>query len=40
LTFAAENKMFVIEEPVWPFNEGVAKDRVTYWPSAYLKRIA
>ena len=40
LAFAAENKDFVIEEPVWPFNEGVAQDRVTYWPGAYLRRIA
>lgn len=40
LDFAAENKNFALEEPVWPFNEGVAQDRVTYWPSAYLRRIA
>ncbi len=40
LTFAAENRNFVIEEPEWPFNEGVAKDRVTYWPSAYLRRVS
>ncbi len=40
IEFAAANKNFVIEEPIWPFNEGVAQDRVTYWPSAYLRRIA
>ncbi len=39
IAFAAENPDFVIEEPVWPFNEGVVRDRVTYWPSAYLKRV-
>jgi hypothetical protein len=30
---------FVIEEPPFPFNEGMVRDRVTYWPSAYLKRV-
>lgn len=39
IAFAAENPDFIIEEPVWPFNEGAVKDRVTYWPSAYLKRV-
>jgi cephalosporin hydroxylase len=29
---------FVLEEPSWPFNEGVVKERVTYWPDAFLKR--
>jgi cephalosporin hydroxylase len=38
--FAAGHPEFAIEEPEFPFNEGVVKDRVTYWPSAYLKRIA
>ncbi|WP_319773481.1 CmcI family methyltransferase [Breoghania sp.] len=39
LDFVKENENFVIEEPVWPFNEGVVRERVTYWPSAYVKRI-
>lgn len=39
LSFVAENRDFVIEEPVWPFNEGVLKERVTYWPKAYIKRV-
>ena len=39
LEFAGTRKDFVIEEPVFPFNEGIVKDRVSYWPSAYLKRI-
>jgi cephalosporin hydroxylase len=39
LAFAQENKDFVIEEPKWPFNEGIAKDRVSYWPDAFLKRV-
>jgi cephalosporin hydroxylase len=29
---------FVLEEPAWSFNEGSAKERVTYWPDAFLKR--
>ena len=37
--FAAENQDFVIEEPGFPFNEGVVTERVTYWPSAYLRRV-
>ena len=37
--FVKENENFVIEEPTFPFNEGVITERVTYWPSAYLKRV-
>ena len=37
--FVANHAEFVLEEPAFPFNEGVTRDRVTYWPSAYLKRI-
>jgi cephalosporin hydroxylase len=29
---------FVQEEPVFPFNEGEVTERVTHWPSAYLRR--
>ena len=38
--FVAEDKRFIIEEPTFPFNEGVVKERVTYWPDAFVKRIA
>ena len=38
--FAARNPRFVIDEPEFPFNEGMITERVTYWPGAYLKRIA
>ena len=38
--FATESKEFVIEEPAFPFNEGVISERVTYWPSAFLKRVS
>lgn len=40
ITFTQENKDFVIEEPTWPFNEGVVRERITYWPSAFIKRVA
>ena len=38
LEFAAKHPEFVLEEPEFLFNEGLAKDRVTYWPDAFLKR--
>jgi cephalosporin hydroxylase len=38
--FLAERNDFVLEEPVFPFNEGRITQRVTYWPNAYLRRVA
>lgn len=38
LEFARSDDRFVLEEPVFPFNEGIIRDRVTYWPGAYLRR--
>ena len=38
--FAAADPRFKIEEPEFPFNEGMITERVTYWPGAYLKRVA
>jgi cephalosporin hydroxylase len=37
--FVAQTDDFVIEEPQFPFNEGSVRDRVTYWPGAFVKRI-
>jgi cephalosporin hydroxylase len=37
--FVAEDERFVIDEPDWCFNEGVATTRVTYWPSCYVTRV-
>lgn len=37
--FVEENKDFIIEEPSIPFNEGEIIERVTYWPSAFIKRV-
>jgi cephalosporin hydroxylase len=39
LDFAAENPEFAIEEPGFAFNEGTVSDRITYWPSAFIKRL-
>jgi cephalosporin hydroxylase len=39
LEFAAANPDFVIEEPAFLFNESTVRERVTYWPSAFLKRV-
>lgn len=38
IEFVANNPDFVIEEPAFLFNEGSVRDRVTYWPSAFIKR--
>ena len=37
--FLAERDDFVLEEPVFPFNEGRITQRVTYWPNCYLRRL-
>lgn len=37
--FAGTHDNFVIEEPEFPFNEGLITERVTYWPSAFLRRV-
>ena len=39
LEFVGENADFVIEEPRFAFNEGKITERVTYWPSAFIKRL-
>lgn len=39
LEFVRANPEFVIEEPAFVFNEGNVSERVTYWPSAFIKRI-
>jgi cephalosporin hydroxylase len=37
--FVAENDRFVIQEPAFPFNEGIITERVTYWPNAFVRRV-
>jgi cephalosporin hydroxylase len=38
--FVALHPEFAIEEPAFLFNEGTITERVTYWPSAFIKRLA
>ncbi|HVL16190.1 MAG TPA: CmcI family methyltransferase [Gemmata sp.] len=38
--FAAKNPAFRLEDPAPIFNEGKITDRLTYWPSAYLRRVS
>ncbi|MGB9181006.1 MAG: CmcI family methyltransferase [Pyrinomonadaceae bacterium] len=39
LEFVEANPDFVIEEPEFLFNEGSVRERVTYWPGGFIKRI-
>jgi cephalosporin hydroxylase len=36
--FVRNNPNFIREEPRFSFNEGLVKERVTYWPGAFLRR--
>jgi cephalosporin hydroxylase len=38
--FLSRSPDFVLEELGFAFNEGRVRDRVTYWPKCFLKRIA
>lgn len=38
LEFVESNPEFCIEEPAFLFNESNLTERVTYWPSAFIKR--
>ncbi|HEY0313516.1 MAG TPA: CmcI family methyltransferase [Allosphingosinicella sp.] len=38
--FVAEDSRFALVEPEWAFNEGLVRERVTYWPSCYVRRVA
>jgi cephalosporin hydroxylase len=37
--FVAECADFVLEEPGFAFNEGMVRERVTYWPKCFLRRV-
>jgi len=39
LEFVRQNRDFRIEEPDFGFNEGTITQRVTYWPSAFIKCV-
>ncbi|MBU6496948.1 MAG: class I SAM-dependent methyltransferase [Rhodospirillales bacterium] len=38
--FLAGRSDFLLEEPGFTFNEGAVRERVTYWPKCFLRRIA
>src|SRR5262249_38401608 len=40
LEFVALHPEFAVEEPAFLFNESHITERVTYWPSAFLKRVS
>jgi len=40
LEFVGNHSNFQIEEPTRPFNEGNISKRVTYWPSAFIRRLS
>ena len=40
LEFVAAHPEFEIEEPMFLFNESGITERVTYWPSAFLRRVS
>jgi cephalosporin hydroxylase len=40
LEFVQTHPEFTIEEPAFAFNESKISERVTYWPSAFIKRLA
>jgi len=39
LEFVQANPEFEITEPPFMFNEGQVSERVTYWPSGFIKRV-
>jgi cephalosporin hydroxylase len=38
--FLGRHSEFVLDEPPFLFNEGKVSKRVTYWPKAFLRRVA
>lgn len=39
IEFADTHPEFRLEQPPWPFNESDLTQNVTYWPSAWLRRV-
>lgn len=37
--FVETHRDYVIDEPAFAFNEGQVNKRVTYWPSAFIRRV-
>ncbi len=38
--FAAKHPEFRQQQPAWPFHDGELTENVTYWPGAWLERLA
>ena len=38
IEFANHSKEFILEQPVWPFNESGLTENITHWPKAWLRR--
>jgi cephalosporin hydroxylase len=38
IEFAEAHPEFVLENPVWPFNESELTESVTHWPSSWLRK--
>ena len=36
--FVLKHPEFVLEQPVWPFNESELTENITHWPGAWLRR--
>lgn len=39
IEFVKEHKEFVLEQPIWPFNESSLSESITHWPGAWLKKV-
>ena len=39
IDFVEKNPDFIIEEPQFLFNEGNVSEKITNWPSGFIKRI-
>jgi cephalosporin hydroxylase len=39
MDFVQKSTDFILEEPAWIFNESELTAKITYWPSAFLKKI-
>lgn len=37
--FVRDHPEFVVEEPAFGFNEGAVRERVTYWPGGFIRRL-
>ena len=37
--FASRHSEFLMEQPIWPFNESGLTKNLTHWPSAWLRKI-